>query len=193
MIVAICGLARSGKDTVANRIASYGYQHVKISHSLKIVCGILFDFPDMESNAKDEIDPRWGISPRTALQFFGTEVMQYKIQELLPNIGRTFWIQKLMDSVNIDKSGRGNSGIVISDLRFLHEKEYLQKYADETGLKLIVLRVKKNKNEDTVDIAVHSSESENRSFVCDYEILNNEGIEDLYVKVDAIFRGELLV
>jgi hypothetical protein len=122
MIIAICGLKRSGKDTVANRILQKNpdFLHSKISDPLKKVCQILFDFSDVEGPLKDHIDPKWDITPRAALQFLGTEMMQYKLQELLPNLGRCFWVKKLLMDLSLSLSLSKTKGVVISDLRFKH-------------------------------------------------------------------------
>ena len=101
MIIAICGGKCCGKDTIANIISDrYGFQRVKIEKNLE-VCTIILNFSDeqMESDTKDVSDQYWGITPRHAMQFIGTEVMQFKIQELLPNIGRNIWITSLLESM----------------------------------------------------------------------------------------------
>ncbi len=119
MIIAICGKARTGKDTVADYICeTFNMEKVAIAQPLKEMVYPLFGF---DEESKDEIDPRWGISPRQALQFFGTEIMQEKIGELIPGVGKTFWIKKLLSSLDAGKS------YVISDLRFIHEYKELMK------------------------------------------------------------------
>jgi hypothetical protein len=119
-VIAICGRKRSGKDTAADFISkTYGHCHVKIADPLKKVCGILFGYTQdqMENDRKEIACEPFGISPRQAMQFFGTEVMQYKIQELLPAMkARTFWINALVNQYK-----NKDTSIVISDVRFPHE------------------------------------------------------------------------
>lgn len=127
-IIAICGLKRSGKDALADALCNlYGYEKIKISEGLKEVLKTLFSFTEaqLESDLKDLPDAKWGVTPRKIMQFMGTEIMQYEIQKVLPNVGRTFWIKKIIDTY-IDSYP--SKRYVISDMRFLHEYEALQKY-----------------------------------------------------------------
>jgi len=126
MIVLVCGYKGSGKDTMANHLVSkHAFQHHKVSHHLKKMLMNLFGFTheQVESKLKDEIDKHWNITPRTAMKFVGTDMFQFKIRELLPGIHRHFWCKLLVKDI-ID-SRRDNCPIVISDLRFIHEYEYI--------------------------------------------------------------------
>lgn len=172
-VIAICGLKRSGKDVIADHLVrKYSYEKIKIAEPLKIVVAQLFNFTQDqvgETDQKDEIDPRWGITPRHALQFFGTEVMQYKIQDLLPNIERKFWINLLISKMQPEKK------YVISDMRFKHEYEELKKHD------LLVIKVFRN-NLNSTD--THISESEYLEIPADIIIQNDEDIESLLIKID---------
>lgn len=126
-IIAICGLKRSGKDTIADTLCHhYGYEKVKIATPLKDALKTLFQFTDaqVEGDEKDSIDPRWGVKPRRLMQFIGTEVMQFHLQEVLPDVGRQFWIQRLVE----EHIANSNKMIVIPDLRFKHEYDLLSKH-----------------------------------------------------------------
>jgi dephospho-CoA kinase len=180
-IIAICGLKRSGKDTVANYfVQRHNYKHVKIADPLKQVCKILFGFSDeqIESNAKDEIDKRHQITPRLAMQFFGTEIMQYKIQEILPNTGRNFWINLLLDNIS-----ESTNPIVISDMRFMHEYNAIQKkYGDNA----IIIKIKRDQHNTLQSEDNHCSEQEYLDIPETYLIENNSSIQELYEKLDLI-------
>ena len=178
MIIAICGPKRSGKDTIADHLISkYNYEKIKIADPLKSVTKELFGFTEDqigETDAKDIIDERWGITPRKALQFFGTEVMQYKIQELLPDIGRKFWINRLIAGLPME-----DSKYVISDLRFLHEYEELYKKTKDNLCIIKVFRPGKTDEKDT-----HVSELEYKAIKEDILLINDGNIGDLLVKLD---------
>lgn len=178
MIIAICGPKRSGKDTIADHLISkYNYEKIKIADPLKSVTKELFGFTEDqigETDAKDIIDERWGITPRKALQFFGTEVMQYKIQELLPDIGRKFWINRLIAGLPME-----DSNYVISDLRFLHEYEELYKKTKDNLCIIKVFRPGKTDEKDT-----HVSELEYKAIKEDILLINDGNIGDLLVKLD---------
>lgn len=177
-VIAICGLKRCGKDTVANYIQhKFEYKHVKISQPLKDVCAYLFNWSQnqLEDNVKDVIDPKWGITPRDAMKFFGTEVMQFKLQELLPNVKREFWVRKLIESSSEKK-------IVISDVRFMHEYDVLKSNCPN----LIVIKIAKHEKLITYD--THSSETEWKRIKEDYFIQNDGSISELYDKIDVILH-----
>ena len=175
-VIAVCGLKRCGKDTVCNYIAEhYDYKHEKIAQPLKDICKILFNFTEdqVEANAKDVIDVNWNITPRSALQFLGTEMFQFKIQELLPEIKRNFWIERLRNSIV--------KNTVISDLRFVHEYKSLH---DRFGKNLTIIKVMRRdvaSSEDT-----HVSELEWLKIPEDYLIENNTTIESLHSKIKDI-------
>lgn len=171
-IILICGKKRSGKDTIANYLhQQFGYKNMKISASIKSICKILFDFSDdqMENDDKEKIDPKWNISPRQAFQFIGTDMMQYKIQELLPNIGKLFWIKSF-----IEKIKNTSIPIVVSDVRFIHEYEELKKIFN-----IIVIRVER----DTTYDDTHISEKEYLEIPYDILIKNNSTISDLHTEL----------
>ena len=127
-IIAICGLKRSGKDVIADHLVNkYGYEKIKFADPLKKAVKELFEFTEEQvgdSDDKDIMDTRWNITPRKALQFFGTEVMQFKIQELLKGVDRKFFAKSLVYKINTNNNDKK---YVISDLRFYHEYEELEK------------------------------------------------------------------
>lgn len=131
-IIAICGLKRSGKDTIADYLCQhYGYEKIKIATPLKNGLKAMFGFTDaqIEGDDKDVVDPRWGIEPRKVMQYIGTEVMQYQIQALMPDMGRNFWIRSLVEQYI--KNAPRDKRYVIPDLRFRHEYDMLQQYGVE--------------------------------------------------------------
>lgn len=181
-VIAICGLKQSGKDTIADFLVSqYGYKKVRIAETLKEMCTMLFGLnqDQIEGSMKDQVDTRWGVSPRQIMQFFGTEVMQYQIQHLIPNTGRTFWIKSLLER------HAHESTIVISDLRFIHEWEMIkQKY----GQNALILKVvnPRTLNEDDK----HVSEQEWLDIPAEREIVNDSTIEALHAKISELFINQ---
>lgn len=135
MIVAICGRRRTGKDTLANALVRLGgFVHVKFADPLKAGARAIFGFTEaqVEHDSKDHVDPAWGVTPRQALQWLGTEVMQFHIRELLPHQGRDFWARQLVRRIqSVD------GAVVVSDVRFLHEFQALK---DAFGERLLVVR-----------------------------------------------------
>lgn len=185
-IVALCGGRRCGKDTVAGFLATHGYLNLKISQKLKDACGVLFGFTaeQLEGDAKDAVDPRWGVTPRALMQFLGTEVMQQQVQAVLPRVGRAFWIDAVVDRIlAADPAQR----FVVSDVRFVHEAVRLR------GLGALVVRVARDPprgGEGAVD--QHASEREHLHIRADLVLHNNATLRDLFDGVEAAIdlRGE---
>ena len=183
-IIAICGAKRSGKDVLAKHlVATRGFKKLSFAEPLKKVVKELFNFNDIqvgidEENAvgdeKEIIDERWGISPRKALQFFGTEIMQHAINELIPNTNKGFLADILLSRI----SGNSCDSYVISDLRFLHEYNKLKSSTKVRSL--IVVKISRpavNISEGMRD--AHISENEYIDIPYDVEIINDGAISDL--------------
>jgi hypothetical protein len=172
-IIAVCGAKRCGKDTLAMYIQEkYGFKHVKISSQLKQTLKVLFSFTDdqLESDIKDVIDDRWNVSPRQAMQFFGTEIMQYEIQKIMPHVGRSFWIKGLLSS-------HPNIPLVISDLRFKHEIQELKTHYNN---ELLIVKIDRGiENKD-----VHVSEQEYKDIQEDVLLKNNLSIHQMFAQFD---------
>jgi hypothetical protein len=173
-IIGICGRRRCGKDTLANYLMSeHGYTNRKIADDLKKIVKILFGFTDsqLETDEKDMVDASWGITPRKSMQFIGTEVMQFKIQDILPTIGRKFWIDAFIKKyVNLEDR------IVISDLRFLHEYEELKKH------NVFVIRIERPMHQGEPD--EHASEKEYMEIPANMVLHNTGSVDELF----ALFR-----
>ena len=175
-IVAICGLKRSGKDVVANYISNrFGHTHVKIAHKLKQITKLAFDLSDeeLETDKKDMVVPRYGVSPRVLMDFLGTQVFQHDIGKEVPLLkdNRCFWIDNLLQNVSKSK-------LVISDLRFHHELERLQKVSCD----LTVIRVQREGTSTNHLV----SEMESETLVAHYVVQNNGTLPELYAKIDII-------
>lgn len=181
-IIAFCGAARSGKDTAAAYFVAKGYTHLKIAAALKEMVGPLFQFTpaQLETDEKDRVDPRWGVTPRRVMQFFGEEVMQRQLPELLPGVGRQFWIRRLLSEMD------PNTRYVISDLRYQHEYDLLK----QLGAQVIRIERQSTAAADTAADAapLHNSEKEFRHFPADYTVTNRSGVEALYEGLDWICR-----
>lgn len=178
-IIAVCGAKRAGKDTIANILCDkYGYKHIKIAQKLKDICKILFSFTDdqLETDIKEDIDRRWNISPRQAMQFIGTEVMQYQIQHLLPGVDRNFWMHSIIKEIDANPELR----YVISDLRFLHEAKMLREKD------AVIIKVCRDRAGDT-HIDNHVSELEYIKINHDLLIKNNGTVDNVVSQIESFF------
>lgn len=182
-VVAICGFKRSGKDTVADWLCQHkGYTRIKIAEPLKDVCATLFclSSEQLDGHLKDEVDPKWGVSPRRIMQFFGTEVMQHKIQELIPGHDRTFWIQNAITRCCVHTNNEEN--VVISDLRFMHEYNMLKRHFDKD---IVFVKVMSKRVAPETDC--HASEKEWESIPCDCMVHNDGTVEELHSHIPKWF------
>lgn len=199
LVIAVCGKMRSGKDTVAARLCErWDFSRVAFAAPLKDAVSALFGMSveQVEGAAKDVPDPRWDITPRRALQFIGTEVMQFAVHDhrLLPRVSpRTFWAQRLTDDIlrrllQVASPGSGPAPrFVVSDLRFPHELRTLRERLEPAGARVVALRVLRG-NGSPLSSSVassHRSEREEEAIAVDDVIENSGTLEDLFRRVDA--------
>lgn len=184
VIIGVCGPRRAGKDVVANYLATnYGFVNCKFADRLKEACKAMFAWSDDQlETSKDDICPSWGVTPRSIMQFIGTEVMQFKIQEVMPEVGRGFWVRSLMQTIRMHEK------VAISDLRFLHEYDELKKL-EADGAKLVILRVTRPGNTHDAITDNHISELEFMKIPIDYTIENSDTIRKLQDSVETFIKS----
>lgn len=128
-IVAICGFAGSGKDTVANFfVDNFGYERDSFAATLKDVISPMFGWERhlMEGDTSESREWRntpdewWSkklnipkFTPRKAMQLIGTD-------SLRNHFNQDLWLLTLERRFN----ERKNKNIVISDARFTNEIEH---------------------------------------------------------------------
>ena len=193
-VVALCGRRCVGKDEVAKYLVNhYGFIHLKISSSLKNVCGSIFGFtPNQLEKDKDLIDPRLGVTPRFLMQRFGTDVTQRIISELpndrIASSPDNFWMKSMIKRhfADVVDDNIRKQNIVISDVRFPSECEELRLMHRALIVKLHRTR-RDIENFDGLDVDEHLSESQSNSIEADI-VINNESsvLDDLYKQVDDV-------
>ncbi len=192
MIIALTGKKGCGKDTVANYLGEkYGFVNYGFADPIKEVGKIVFGFNDeqLEGCLKDTMDNFWGISPREFFQNFGTGIAQFEFPKYFPNMyrnndKRVIWV-KVFEIWYLKKINENpDLKVVISDLRFIHEYEYLKK------MDTYFIRIKSDKY-GSKKFTEHISEKE-LDFLEDnelnYVIENNGSKEELFDLVDSIIR-----
>jgi hypothetical protein len=178
MIIGICGHAGSGKDTVANYISQgWNFYHISFASPLKEACRVIFDWTSdhTDGKLKEIVDERWGISPRQAMQLIGTEFGQKILCdncEMFKNkTGRSLWVKRALDGVD-------NRNVVISDVRFQHELDYIH------SMNGVVIKIERETNNNSK----HESENGIDNLNCDYEISNNDTMSMLYFIVNETMK-----
>jgi hypothetical protein len=176
-IIALCGKKRVGKDTVANYICEkYGYKNVKFAEPLKGAVQALFGFThDQIEHDKETIDPTWEVTPRQVMQYVGCEFVQKKMDDIIPGIGRTFFVKSLLKKYQTEK-------IVISDMRFIHEYEGIKNENPDN----LVIKILRSEIDDGDQ---HISEKELESIQADIVINNDKSTTDLFRHIDSIITS----
>ncbi len=111
-LIALTGLPRSGKDTLAGFLQGHYFVRLAFADPLKDAAAVLLGLERWKMNGEQNFDreavlPEWGFSTRDFLQRFGTEVMR-------ENFGQDFWLKHMRGRI-----GHGN--YVITDCRFENE------------------------------------------------------------------------
>ena len=202
-IIGICGFAGSGKDTVGQHLVEkHGYTAMAFADPLKDCHSSIFGWDremltgrTVESRKwREEVDPWWanklgipGFTPRFAMQNFGTDVMRKVFHDQI-------WIINMERRI-LDAKGK----IVITDGRFSNEIRMLQRLGGS------VFRVKRGDDPVWMETAIAANEGDqiarkrlNEVFKVhesewawigeqlDGSIRNNDGLEKLYERTDAL-------
>ena len=192
MLIGICGLIGSGKDTVAERLVNeHGYKRDSFAKSLKDAVASMFNWDrDMlegrgESSRhwREQPDKFWSerfgreVSPRSILQQFGTEVMRGQMYDGI-------WVDSCIGRYKGENT-------VISDTRFPNEIKRIKECGG------VILLVKRFKDPDWFTSyvegniepkGIHSSEYMWAKSEFDYTIENNGSLEELNEKIDGFIH-----
>ncbi|VVU95160.1 hypothetical protein CPAV1605_885 [seawater metagenome] len=178
MIIGITGKKYHGKDMLADYLVSLGFIKYSMANPLKSGLKEFFGFNEKQVNGEEKeiIDPEWGVSPRQVMQFFGTEVMQLKIQELIPNIERNFFVKRFNKFCQVNKG----KNIVVADIRFQHEINFIK---NNNGIIIKTFR----SNANTENHNEHISEAGIDKLIgIDFEIQNNSSPEVAFQRLNEI-------
>lgn len=156
MIIGICGLIGSGKDTIADYLQNvHGFKRDSFASTLKDAVAAVFgwDRDLLEGRTRESrqwretVDPWWSarlnmpnLTPRLVLQLWGTEVIRRSFHD-------STWIASLEY-----KLSRAHDDIVITDVRFPNE---IQAIKSAGG---IVVRVVRGPEPEWYDLAVETNQ-----------------------------------
>lgn len=200
MIIGICGLIGSGKDTIADYLQNiYGFRRESFAATLKDAVSSVFgwDRDLLEGRTRqsrtwrEQVDPWWSerlgmphLTPRWVLQHWGTEVVRKSFHD-------DVWIASLEN-----KLLKTTDDVVISDCRFPNE---IQAIKNVGGTVIRVVRgpepewyetaVLANQGNTTAQATlaqygIHASETAWAGTDFDLVIDNNaDGLDNLYQQV----------
>ncbi len=121
LLIGLSGKSGSGKSTVAEYLREqHQYHQFALATALKDVVGTAFAMTEdhLHGPLKEEVDPRWGVSPRYLLQWLGTEILRRRWPDI--------WIRHLRQDIMDFLSTNGQKNIVVADVRFRDEAEALK-------------------------------------------------------------------
>jgi hypothetical protein len=204
MIIGICGLIGSGKDTAADYLVNFHeFKRESFASSLKDAVSIIFgwDRELIEGRTKEsrewreQPDAWWSarlgttITPRYVLQYWGTEVIRQGFHD-------DMWIASLENKLRNSKND-----VVITDCRFPNEIAKLKNQdAKIVWIKRGIIphwyniAARANKGDLTAaewlkQESIHSSESSWAGTSFDYVIENNSSIEKLYSQLKNLVQS----
>jgi hypothetical protein len=170
MIIGICGLIGSGKDTIADYLQNiHQFRRESFAHTLKDAVSSVFGWDrellegrTKESRAwREQVDAWWAdrlnmpnLTPRWVLQYWGTEVARRSFHDDL-------WIASLENKLR-----KTQDDIVISDCRFPNEISAIKRAGGT------VIRVVRGPEPDWYDTALGA----NAGIVPDQQLLIQLGI-----------------
>lgn len=136
-IIGLIGLAGSGKDYAANIIhQQFGYEQCAFADALKEAAQAIFGFSHKQlhtQEGKETVDDFWGFTPRWALQNMGTELFRecfghLILKEFPTQIGQKAYQRDSIWVRSFERRWRNRKqpNIVISDVRFMNEVEFVR-------------------------------------------------------------------
>ena len=177
--IGLLGNKGSGKDTLADYLVEEkDFVKFNFADPIKDILKIMFGLNDdqLYGDKKEVVDPRYNLTPRTMFQKFGTDFGQFKIYELFPELKdkikpRTLWLNVCSNFIDLNK----DKNIVIADVRFHHEVEFLR----TKGFNIIEIKRNSIKKDN------HISENEIKEITdIDFTIDNNSTKQDLFKQYD---------
>lgn len=182
-LIGLLGKARSGKDTSADYlIKHHKYTKTSFANPLKNACTAVFGFTDEQlyGDLKETVDKRWGISPRQAMQFVGTDLFRKQFGQIAPHIGEDVWIRSFMINYN-NNNNIHNNNTIIADVRFQNEIDAVKELGG------IVIKITRDDAEKMTKHGDHESEFNQDSLTgYDLEIKNNGTLDDLYKQLEKV-------
>jgi len=181
-LIGLTGCMGSGKSTVAAYLQTQGYVELSFAEPIKQI-GLIFGFSRASmygSQAeKAELHPVWGVSGRTFMQKFGTELGRDLLPSVLPSMSQP-WLR--LTTIKITQ----NPLVVVSDVRFPNEATLIRELGGE-----IWSLERPSFNVTPTDLhpsALHTSETQVQSIVSQYQLYNSGTLPYLYKQVDDLLQ-----
>ena len=217
MLLGLSGCIGSGKDTVANYLASHDFIKLSYADSLKDICSSLFGWKreliegttnesrefretidtDLDQlftqfHISDDIPMLQQVTPRKILQFLGTDLFRKHMHE-------NIWI--CLTVRNIQSLLSQGKHVVVTDCRFQNEIDAIKQLGGTT-IKIIRKPVddyftenaKQAVKGNSIALArmketnMHESEWMVYGLECDHTVMNTKTIDDLFHAIQTILE-----
>lgn len=133
IIIGIAGRKGSGKDTIGDHLCKkYGFTKLALADPLKNACRDIFGFSDAQlydQKDKEVADKYWGYSPRKIFQLVGTDLFRNELTRLAPTLDN-IW-ERSIERKMYDLIDKGKKRIVITDIRFESNVEFVKKWSGD--------------------------------------------------------------
>lgn len=174
ILIGLLGKKRSGKSTCGKYIQeNFAFENLAFAEGVKYVSMKRYSLMKNQMETyKDNIDHRWGKTPRDIFKEIGMNARKYDSD---------YWIKYLCNSITKKLQSDPLVNFVISDVRFQNEADFILKHG---GYLIRVVRPGLLDNEDN-----HISEMEGDCIQVDVEIHNDSTIENLVQVLDNIIIG----
>jgi hypothetical protein len=206
VILGVCGLIGSGKDTIADYLVNFHeFKRDSFANSLKDAVAAIFgwDRDMLEGRTKksrewrETVDPWWSnrldmpnLTPRWVLQYWGTEVCRKGFND-------DIWIASLENKLQ-----NTADNVVISDCRFVNEVSAIKNAGGKViwvkrgqlpnwyDIALSANQGNEPQKRQMIELGIHASEWSWIGTDFDFIIDNNQGIEDLYKVLELLVNNQ---
>lgn len=184
MIIGVSGLARSGKDTLAeyiqNKLKDYKVIIMPMAKPLKEGCRYMFGFDDrhLYGELKETYMDEYGKSPREIMQLIGTEFGR----EMICN---DIWVKINYRYYTELQKKYNNLIFIVPDIRFPDEADYIR----SKGKLIFIDRKSAGLKGST---SKHKSENNDFRLESDLSIDNNKELCDYYKEIDKFITNHII-
>jgi hypothetical protein len=201
MIIGICGLQSSGKDSIGDYlINNYNFKKFSFAEALKDIISILFGWDRKKIEGitpedrlwREQPDIWWStelkipyFSPRYAMQFIGTDLFR-------KYFNNDIWVIILKKRI-LESSQSTN--IVITDCRFSNEINTIRDCGGQIihvyrnlPIWFIDYKLDKINTNDLKEMNIHVSEYAWIKEKCDHLIFNSNSLRELYQEIDLLMK-----
>lgn len=175
-IIGLTGIAGSGKDLFASIVKELepNTDIFPFAGPLKDASKILFNFSNdqlYDPVVKEELDERWGKSPRQVLQWLGTDILRNQVNQ-------DFFLMNMKQRIDSSKADL----IIITDIRFDNESEFIRSLGGKV-VKII------RPNAKTTAHSGHITEQGISPKLVDTVVMNEGSIEEYKILIVKFLTG----